>query len=109
MNNAFKFTPQGEIQLRAIAKTEYQASSKKHIIKISITDTGIGIELDKQSSIFDAFVQEDGSIHRRYGGTGLGLTICKQLVELMGGKISLFSAGRDRGTTITITLPEVVA
>ena len=109
LNNAFKFTPQGEIQLRAIAKTEYQASSKKHIIKVSVTDTGIGIEADKQSSIFDAFVQEDGSIRRRYGGTGLGLTICKQLVELMGGQISLFSAGRDRGTIITITLPEVIA
>lgn len=102
INNAFKFTPQGEIKVRAIAK-------KKETIEISVADTGIGIEPDKQASIFDAFVQADGSIRRRYGGTGLGLTICKQLVELMGGQISLFSAGRDRGTTVTITLPGVSA
>ena len=102
LNNAFKFTQQGEIHLRAIAKTE--ATS---LVEISVSDTGIGIEADKQASIFEAFVQEDGSIRRRYGGTGLGLTICKQLVELMGGQISLFSEGRNRGTTITITLPGV--
>ena len=107
LNNAFKFTPQGEIQFRAISQTEDIASGKKPVVEISVTDTGIGIEPDKQSSIFDAFVQEDGSIRRRYGGTGLGLTICKQLVELMGGQISLFSAGRERGTTLTITLPGV--
>ena len=56
-------------------------------------------------NFFEAFVQEDGSIRRRYGGTGLGLTICKQLVELMGGQISLDSAGRNCGTIITIILP----
>ena len=105
LNNAFKFTPQGQIEFRAISQTEDTASGKEPVVEISVTDTGIGIEPNKQSSIFDAFVQEDGSIHRRYGGTGLGLTICKQLVELMGGQISLFSAGRERGTTLTITLP----
>ena len=107
LNNAFKFTPQGEIHFQARAKIESTASGQKTIVEISVVDTGIGIELDKQASIFEAFVQEDGSIHRRYGGTGLGLRICKQLVELMGGQISLFSAGRERGTTVRITLPGV--
>lgn len=104
LNNAFKFTSQGEIRLKAIAKRETQS-----LVEISVTDTGIGIEPDKQASIFEAFVQEDGSIRRRYGGTGLGLTICKQLVELMGGQISLFSEGRNRGTTVKMTLPEVTS
>ncbi len=109
INNAFKFTPQGEIQVRAIARAENSASGKKPVVKISITDTGIGIEPERQSTIFDAFVQENGSIRRRYGGTGLGLTICKQLVELMGGEISLESQGRNCGTTLSISLAGISA
>ncbi|KST65378.1 ATP-binding protein [Mastigocoleus testarum] len=105
LNNAFKFTQQGEINLKAISKSETTSSKEKSLVEISLADTGIGIEPDKQTNIFDAFVQEDSSIHRRYGGTGLGLTICKELVELMGGEILLFSEGRNRGTTITVTLP----
>ncbi len=100
LNNAFKFTRQGTIQLRAVVSSENK-------INISVSDTGIGIEIDRQATIFDAFVQEDVSTRRRYGGTGLGLTICQELVELMGGEISLTSEGRDRGTQVTITLPNV--
>ncbi len=96
-NNAFKFASQGEIRLEATV-------TSSATVEISVTDTGIGIELDKQDTNFDAFVQEDSSIRRRYGGTGLGLTICKQLVELMEGEISLKSKGRNCGTTVTITL-----
>lgn len=107
LNNAFKFTQQGKINLRVIPKISTISSEEKSVVEISVSDTGIGIEPDKQTTIFDAFIQEDGSIRRRYGGTGLGLTICKQLVELMGGQISVFSEGRNRGTTITITLPQV--
>ena len=99
LNNAFEFTPQGSIRLRAFAKN-------KSLIEISVSDTGIGIEPEKQAEIFEAFIQEDGSIRRRYGGTSLGLTICKQLVELMNGKITLESEGRNCGTKVTITLPK---
>ncbi|WP_019504164.1 ATP-binding protein [Pleurocapsa sp. PCC 7319] len=111
LNNAFKFTPQGKIKIQAISlPPRHHAIAKMEAtswVEISISDTGIGIEPDKQAGIFAAFVQEDGSIRRRYGGTGLGLTICKQLVELMRGQIFLKSEGRNCGTTITITLPGV--
>lgn len=105
LSNAFKFTSKGQIKLKALMKTKATSSEQQSILQISVADTGIGIEPDKQTSIFEAFSQEDSSIRRRYGGTGLGLTICKQLVELMGGEISLFSEGRNCGTTVTITLP----
>lgn len=109
INNAFKFTPQGEIYVRAIAKTENSTSGKKLVVEISVTDTGIGIDPDRQSTIFDAFVQENGSIRRCYGGTGLGLTICKQLVELMEGEIFLQSQGRNCGTNVSIILAGISA
>ena len=98
LNNNSKFTLQGEIHL--------QACDRAKTVEISVSDTGIGIEPEKQATIFDAFIQEDASIRRCYGGTGLGLTICKQLVELMGGKITLSSEGRNMGTQVTITLPK---
>ncbi len=93
--------------LKAIAKTETTSEGRKSRVEISVSDTGIGIEPERQATIFEAFVQEDASIRRRYGGTGLGLTICKQLVELMAGKITLSSEGRNLGTKVTITLPGV--
>lgn len=77
------------------------------MIEIAVTDTGIGIDPAKQQQVFEPFVQADGSIKRRYGGTGLGLTICKQLVELMGGKIWLSSPGKGQGTVVTFTLPRL--
>lgn len=99
--NAFKFTPSGEIRLKVARETALDSQC----VKISVIDTGIGIEPDKQDILFEPFVQADGSVKRRYGGTGLGLTVCKRLVELMGGQISLFSAGKGKGTTVTFTLP----
>ena len=99
--NAFKFTPSGEIRLQVIQ--EVVAESPR--VKISVTDTGIGIEPHKQEMLFEPFVQADGSVKRRYGGTGLGLTVCKRLVELMGGQISLKSLGKGKGTTVSLTLP----
>lgn len=106
LSNACKFTQQGEILLKAIPKTE-TSSGEKPRVEISVSDTGIGIESEQQANIFEAFVQEDASIRRRYGGSGLGLTICKQLVELMAGEITLNSEGRNLGTQVTISLPGV--
>ncbi|MDJ0734339.1 MAG: ATP-binding protein [Nostocaceae cyanobacterium] len=104
LSNAFKFTSQGEVRLRVVR----QNHSDCPMVEFSVADTGIGIDPSKQELLFEAFVQEDGSIRRRYGGTGLGLTICKRLVELMGGQIWLQSQGKDQGTTVTFILPEVV-
>lgn len=101
LSNAFKFTPSGEIRLNVVRETV----SDCQWVKISVTDTGIGIEPDKQDILFEPFVQADGSVKRRYGGTGLGLTVCKRLVELMGGQISLSSSGKGKGTTVMFTLP----
>jgi light-regulated signal transduction histidine kinase (bacteriophytochrome) len=101
LSNAFKFTPSGEIRLQVIPET----ANDGQWVKISVTDTGIGIEPDKQDILFEPFVQADGSVKRRYGGTGLGLTVCKRLVELMEGQISLSSPGKGQGTTVTFTLP----
>ena len=88
VGNAIKFTHQGEIVIQAepIAEDESYA-----VVHFSVGDTGVGIPLERQAAIFDRFTQADGSTTRKYGGTGLGLTICKQLVEIMGGKIGVES------------------
>jgi len=88
VGNSIKFTHQGEIIIRAetLEQTEHQAT-----VHFSVQDTGIGIPYERQSAIFERFTQADGSTTRTYGGTGLGLTISKQLVEIMGGKIGLHS------------------
>ncbi|WP_017327409.1 ATP-binding protein [Synechococcus sp. PCC 7336] len=100
LSNAFKFTRAGAVRVTAIQTASNEAT-------ISVSDTGIGIDASKQALVFEAFVQEEGSIRRRFGGTGLGLTICKRLVELMGGKIWLDSPGRGQGTTVSFTIPRV--
>ncbi|AFZ18041.1 ATP-binding protein [Allocoleopsis franciscana] len=102
LSNAFKFTPSGEIRLQVILET----LANHPWVKFSVTDTGIGIEPAKQDMLFEPFVQADGSVKRRYGGTGLGLTVCKRLVELMGGEISLYSLGKGEGTSVTFKLPQ---
>jgi len=97
IGNAIKFTKKGEIRISCLLDTgisAYQQNSKKIIV--SISDTGIGIPSDKLGDVFNSFEQIDGSIQRLYGGTGLGLTITKKLVELQGGKIwveSIFGEG----------------
>ena len=89
VGNAIKFTHQGEVVIHAepIEETEKYA-----VIHFAVQDTGIGIPKERQAAIFDRFTQADGSTTRKYGGTGLGLTISKQLVEAMGGKIGVTSA-----------------
>ncbi|MEH2279275.1 MAG: ATP-binding protein [Nostoc sp.] len=99
LDNAFKFTDQGQIHVRAVV------DSTGTMAQISVRDTGIGIEMENSEQLFSPFVQADGSAQRSYGGTGLGLTICKRLVELMGGNIWLESPGLGQGNTVTFTLP----
>ena len=84
IGNSIKFTERGEVVLRVLAESKTQESAS---LRFSITDTGIGILPEKQKVIFDAFTQADNSTTREFGGTGLGLTICSQLVSLMGGRI----------------------
>ena len=88
VSNAIKFTASGKIELLARLEKEDPEHST---VCFTVSDTGIGIDLDKQSLIFAPFRQTDGSITRRYGGTGLGLTISRFLVEMMGGLIWLES------------------
>jgi len=87
-SNAIKFTQAGEIVLSVRC---LQLGETEVTLQFSISDTGIGIPLDKQSSIFDEFTQADSSIRRTFGGTGLGLSISARLVRLMGGEISVTS------------------
>ncbi|MDO6445912.1 response regulator [Colwellia sp. 1_MG-2023] len=96
IGNAIKFTEQGEVTVDA-------ALSDKHI-KISVTDTGIGIAENKLSAIFNSFEQLQGHSQRQQSGTGLGLAVTKQLVELHGGSISVTST-ENKGSCFTFTLP----
>lgn len=84
VGNAIKFTEHGEILVTAKLESEAEESARVHFC---VKDTGVGIPAEKQSKIFEAFSQGDGSMARKYGGTGLGLTICVRLVEMMDGKV----------------------
>ncbi len=88
VGNAIKFTAQGEIAVSVELK---KLSAETAWVTISVTDTGVGIPADRQQAIFDAFTQVDGSTTRNYGGSGLGLTISSQLVQMMGGKLQVES------------------
>jgi PAS domain S-box-containing protein len=88
IGNAIKFTAQGSVTLRVLM-TEDQPISVS--LRFEVKDTGIGITVEDQQRIFEVFEQADGSSTRKYGGTGLGLTICKRLVQLMGGEIHVDS------------------
>ncbi|HEV3310162.1 MAG TPA: response regulator, partial [Chloroflexota bacterium] len=99
LNNALKFTERGEVNLRVQRDSADQESTCLHFI---VEDTGIGIPVEKQAHIFEAFAQVDGSTTRRFGGTGLGLTICRQLVQMMGGRIWVTSSP-GQGSTFHFT------
>jgi signal transduction histidine kinase/DNA-binding response OmpR family regulator len=100
VGNAVKFTEAGEIVLELRPRS---ASATHVVFVLRVRDTGIGIPADRQAAIFESFTQADGSTTRRYGGTGLGLTICRQLVELMDGRLTLDSAP-GRGSTFDVEL-----
>jgi len=97
LGNAIKFTTKGQVEITA--------EEKDTMLAISISDTGIGIAKDKFQNIFKSFEQGDGSTQREYGGTGLGLSVTKQLVELHGGIIEVVDSEVGKGSTFTFTLP----
>jgi CheY-like chemotaxis protein len=100
LSNAFKFTSAGSIQLRL-----YKANGDK--IAFEVRDTGIGIPKDKQEIIFEAFKQADGNTTRKYGGSGLGLSISKDLARLLGGTLQVESSP-GQGSTFTLIIPEIL-
>jgi|GEM_PF-3403430 len=100
VNNAIKFTETGHVFIN-ISTSE---RGENTFIVFEVEDTGVGIAPEHHQKIFESFVQEDGSMSRRYGGVGLGLTISRNLVKLLGGNITLKSE-KGKGSTFTITLP----
>jgi PAS domain S-box-containing protein len=96
--NAIKFTREGEITVSISSEASY-ASGKEVLVKFSVADTGIGIPAEKQKDIFKSFVQADSSISRMYGGSGLGLSISRQLVKLLGGDLKVISPANFHKTS----------
>lgn len=104
LSNSYKFTPSGSITVRA--KTDEETDDRV-TIRCSVSDTGIGINQDQLKRLFTPFSQADNSTARRYGGSGLGLSICKSLIQVMHGKIWIESeAGVGTTVIFTITLPK---
>jgi len=101
VGNAIKFTPAGEIVVRIFYRSRARGYAE---LEFQVADTGIGIPLERQDAIFDAFAQADSSTTRLYGGTGLGLAISASLVGLLGGRIWVESE-RDEGSTFFFTAP----
>lgn len=96
LSNAFKFTKKGSVSV--------QAERHPGSIALLVVDTGIGVSPEAQARLFQKFAQAEGGHSREYGGTGLGLVICKHMMEMMGGAISLSSEGLGKGSTLRITM-----
>jgi signal transduction histidine kinase len=98
LGNAIKFTEEGGVEVRA-------RSNRGNFVEVEVKDTGIGVPLEEQKHIFERFFQADKNYKRKQMGTGLGLVISKNLVEMMGGTIRLASQGANKGSQIFFTLP----
>ncbi len=99
-SNAIKFTEDGHVYVNVSVEENKSGS----FIRFDVEDTGVGIAADKHEGIFDAFVQADGSTTRKFGGTGLGLTITKQLAQLLGGDLSV-SSEVGKGSVFSLVIP----
>jgi two-component system sensor histidine kinase/response regulator len=108
LGNAVKFTDGGEVSLRVETAIPMSPHESRVQLRFSVRDTGIGIPAEKQVTIFRAFAQADGSTTRRYGGTGLGLTISQRLAEMMGGSIGVESKPGE-GSTFWFTIAAELA
>ena len=99
IGNAIKFTREGEVSVVVTVENEQDAAAA---LRFVVRDTGVGIPKDRQESVFESFTQADGLTTRNYGGTGTGLTICRQIVELMGGEIVVDSV-EESGSSFWFT------
>lgn len=107
LDNAIKFTEKGEVGLTVMLEKGQKIFSGQYSINFSVTDSGIGIPENKLSQVFESFTQVDESTTRKYGGSGLGLTLCKTFIETMGGQIWVESEmGKGSKFIFTIKLPE---
>jgi signal transduction histidine kinase len=104
LSNASKFTENGTISVRA----RREIVGKLDWVAIDVADTGIGMTMEQVAGLFQEFVQADASTTRKYGGTGLGLTISKRFCQMMGGDI-IVASQLNKGTTFTVRLPADVA
>ena len=110
VSNAIKFTAKGRISINITrpaknAVLQRDGLTSDNTVMISVADTGLGIAKDKQALVFEAFKQADGSTSRKFGGTGLGLTISTELARLLGGEITLHSDGEGAGSEFSLILP----
>jgi len=111
ISNAFKFTETGSIDVDIIAAKDARLATPENLdmndelLCFCVRDTGIGIAADKQDIIFEAFKQADGTTSRKFGGTGLGLTISRELSHLLGGEVALYSDGEGQGASFMLFLP----
>lgn len=106
ISNAIKFTNRGSVKI-AVSQERLPGKEDEVIVKIAISDTGIGIDEKNYTMLFKSFTQIDGSYTREYGGTGLGLVIIRQLLEMMGGSVT-FSSQLGVGSTFTVFVPMII-
>ncbi|MGE5176320.1 MAG: ATP-binding protein, partial [Hyphomicrobiales bacterium] len=102
IGNAIKFTPEGAVSVRV------ETSDGSPFVEIAVEDQGIGVSAQKMQRLFRKFSQGDTSTTRKFGGTGLGLVIVKELIEMMGGAVRLESAGEGKGATVLLSLPRAM-